>query len=83
MAKSWAILDGLDDVLIKPFMPDGAIVALDIGILLGLSRLERLTSGAAVGDHGRDGGPLGIGQVGGVGAARRQGVGPGLLAVDV
>jgi hypothetical protein len=27
-------------VLIKPFVPDGAIVALDIGILLGLSRLD-------------------------------------------
>ena len=35
-------LDAFDDVLIQPFMPDGAVVALDIGVLLGLSGLDVL-----------------------------------------
>ena len=28
------LVDAFDDVLIEPFMPDGAVIALDIGILL-------------------------------------------------
>jgi hypothetical protein len=34
------LLGGISDVLIKPFMRDGAIAALDIGILPGLSELD-------------------------------------------
>jgi hypothetical protein len=34
------LLDGVKDVLIKPFLPDGAIVALDIGVRPRLSRLD-------------------------------------------
>lgn len=34
------LLDAIDDVLIQPFMPDRAVVALDVGVLLGLSRLN-------------------------------------------
>jgi hypothetical protein len=33
-------LDGFDDVLIEPFVPDGAVVALDIGVLLRLAGLD-------------------------------------------
>ena len=36
------LIDGFDDVLVQPFMPDGAVVALDIGVLLGLSGLDVL-----------------------------------------
>jgi hypothetical protein len=32
--------DGFDDVLIEPFMQDGAVVALDVGVLLRQSGLE-------------------------------------------
>jgi hypothetical protein len=32
--------DGFDDVLIKPFMRNGPVIAIDIGVLLGLSRLD-------------------------------------------
>jgi hypothetical protein len=31
------LLDGLDDVLIKPFVPDGTIVTLDIGEITSVS----------------------------------------------
>ena len=34
------LLDGFDDVLVQPFVPDGAVVALDVGVLLGLPRLD-------------------------------------------
>ena len=33
-------LDGLDDVRIKPSMPDGAVLALDTGALLRLAGLD-------------------------------------------
>jgi len=36
------LLDGFKDVFLQPFVADGAVVALDIGILLGLSRLDIL-----------------------------------------
>jgi hypothetical protein len=32
--------DGFDDILIKPLVPDRSVVALDLGILLGLTRLD-------------------------------------------
>ena len=35
-----SLLDAFDDVLVEPFMSDGAVVALDIGVLLGLSGLD-------------------------------------------
>jgi hypothetical protein len=31
------LLDGFDDVLVQPFMPNRAVVALDVGVLLELS----------------------------------------------
>ena len=37
------LLDGFDDVLADPFVPDGAVVARDVGVLLrlvGLAALE-------------------------------------------
>ena len=34
------LLDVFNDVLIQPFLPDGAVVALDIGVLLGLAGLD-------------------------------------------
>jgi hypothetical protein len=34
------ILDAFDDVLVEPFMPDGAAVALDVGVLLRLAGLD-------------------------------------------
>ena len=40
------LLDAFDDVLVEPFMPDGAVVALDLGVLLGLARLDVLNSDA-------------------------------------
>ena len=40
------LLDGFDDVLVAPFMPDSAVVALDIGVLLGLSGLDVLDGDA-------------------------------------
>jgi hypothetical protein len=33
-------LDGFKDVLAEPFAPNRAVVALDIGVLLGLSWLD-------------------------------------------
>ena len=36
------LLDGFDDVLVEPFMPDGAVVALDLGVLLELAGLDVL-----------------------------------------
>ena len=36
------LLDGFDDGLVEPFMPDGAVVALDVGVLLGLTGLDVL-----------------------------------------
>jgi hypothetical protein len=34
------LLNAVDDVIIPPFMPDGAVVALDVGVLLGLTGLD-------------------------------------------
>ena len=34
------LLDAVDDVLVKPFVPDRAVVALDVGVLLRLTRLD-------------------------------------------
>jgi len=36
------LLDAFDDVLIKPFMPNGSIITLDTCVLLGLARLDML-----------------------------------------
>ena len=36
------LLDGFDDVLVEPFVPDRAIVALDVGVLLRLTGLDVL-----------------------------------------
>ena len=36
------LLDAFDDVLVGPFMPDGAVVALDSCVLLWLTRLDML-----------------------------------------
>jgi hypothetical protein len=49
---------------------------------LALVGLARAAAGAGVGDHGRDGGPLIVGQVGGVGSAAGQGVDPRFDEVD-
>jgi hypothetical protein len=40
------LLDAFDDVLVEPFMPDGAVVALDVGVLLRLSGLDVLDGDA-------------------------------------
>ena len=37
-----SLLDAFDDVLVEPFMPYGAIVALDSGVLLRLAGLDVL-----------------------------------------
>ena len=37
-----SLLDAFDDVLVEPFVPDGAVEALDIGVLLGLAGLDML-----------------------------------------
>lgn len=37
-----SLLDGFDDVLVEPFVPNGTAVALDIGVLLWLSGLDML-----------------------------------------
>jgi hypothetical protein len=34
-----SLLDGFDDVLVPPFLPDSPVVALDIGVLLRLAGL--------------------------------------------
>ena len=36
------LLDGFNDVLVKPFMPDGSVVTLDLSVLLRLARLDML-----------------------------------------
>ena len=36
------LLDGFDDILVEPFVPDRAVVALDVGVLLGLTGLDVL-----------------------------------------
>ena len=36
------LLDGFDDVLVEPFVPVGAVVTHDIGVLLRLSGLDML-----------------------------------------
>lgn len=36
------LLNAFDDVLIQPFMPDGAVAALDVGVLLRLTGLDVL-----------------------------------------
>jgi hypothetical protein len=35
-------LDCFDDVLVEPFIPNSSVIALDIGILLRLARLDIL-----------------------------------------
>ena len=40
------LLDGFDDVLVEPFMPDGVVAALDIGVLLRLAGLDVLDGDA-------------------------------------
>jgi hypothetical protein len=32
--------DGFDNILMEPFVPDRTVVALDISVLLGLTRLD-------------------------------------------
>lgn len=34
------LLDAVDVVLVQPFVLDGAVVALDVGVLLGLTGLD-------------------------------------------
>ena len=36
------LLDAFDDVLVKPFMPDGSVITLEICVLLGPARLDML-----------------------------------------
>ena len=36
------LLDAFDNILIQPFMPNRSVIALNIGILLRLSRLDML-----------------------------------------
>lgn len=40
------LLDCFEQILIQPFMPDGAIVALNIGVLLWLARLDMVQRNA-------------------------------------
>ena len=42
-----SLLDGFHDVLVEPFVPDRAVVALDIGVLLELAGLDVLDGDAA------------------------------------
>jgi hypothetical protein len=35
-----SLLNAFEDVLVTPFVPDGAVVALDVGVLLGMPRLD-------------------------------------------
>ena len=42
------LLDGFDDVLIEPFMPNSSIVAFDVSILLRLARLDMLDRDVAL-----------------------------------
>ena len=41
------LLDGFDDVLVEPFMPNRAVVTLDVGVLLGLAGLDVLDANSA------------------------------------
>ena len=41
-----SLLDAFDDVLVEPFMPDCAVVALDTGVLLRLAWLDVLDGDA-------------------------------------
>jgi len=34
------LLDAIDDVLVQPFVPDLAVLALDVGVLLRLTWLD-------------------------------------------
>jgi hypothetical protein len=34
------LLNDVDDVSVQPFVPDGAVVALNVGVLLRLTRLD-------------------------------------------
>ena len=36
------LFDAFDDLLVQPLMPDGAAVALDVGVLLRLTGLDVL-----------------------------------------
>ena len=36
------LLDAFNDVLVQPLVSDGAVVALDVGVLLRLTRLDML-----------------------------------------
>ena len=40
------LLDGFDDVLVQPFVSDGAVVTLDIDVLLRLAGLDVLDGDA-------------------------------------
>ena len=40
------LLDAFDDVLVEPLMPNRAVVAFDVGVLLGLSWLDVLDGDA-------------------------------------
>ena len=37
-----SLLDAFNDVLVQPFVPDGAVAAFDVGVLLRLSGLDVL-----------------------------------------
>jgi hypothetical protein len=41
-------LDCFDDVLVEPFIPNSSVIALDIGILLRLARLDILERDVAL-----------------------------------
>ena len=43
-----SLLDGFKDVLVQPFVPYRAIVALDVGVLLRLARLDICDADATV-----------------------------------
>jgi hypothetical protein len=38
-----SLIDAFDDVLVYPFVRDGAVVAFDMGVLLGLAWLDGLS----------------------------------------
>jgi hypothetical protein len=44
--KRLCVLNGFNDVLIEPFVPDRAIIALDIGILLRFAGLDMVRRNA-------------------------------------
>jgi len=79
------VIDGLprrEVVRQKPLGAPGAQQIEDGVHDLALFGLARAASGAGVGDHGRNGGPLVVSQVGGVVAAAGQSVDPSLRKVD-